>query len=125
MQLATLWKDQHTLRFTPPTMTAIIYSAATSFLLAAAQAANPTQAAVSLQKVHMCLDFLEQIGQTWVAGRQQAAILQDMVSECARASMELPSFMGDLRRGWTRRDSDSQASAQPAQVSSVGRVDRE
>lgn len=66
-------------------MTAIVYAAGTSFVLAAAQASTPTQSALSLQNVHTCLNFLEETGRTWEAGRQQATILQDLLSEVLRA----------------------------------------
>lgn len=100
MQLATLWNDQHSLRFTPPTTTAIIYCAGTSFLLSAAQAAAPAQATAAIQKVHQCLEFLDIIGHTWGSGKRQAGILRDMLNDCVKASRELPGVIGDLSRGW-------------------------
>lgn len=100
IQLATLWDEQHSLRFTPPTTTAIIYCAGTCFLLAAAQAASPAQSTAAFQKVYAALAFLDKIGSTWGSGRRQAGILRDMLNECAKASMELPAVVGDLSRGW-------------------------
>lgn len=99
MQLATLWSEQHSLSFTPPTLQAIIYSAGTSFLLAAAQAGLQSQSAAAMQKVHVCLGLLEDIGQTWKAGRQQAAVLRGLLGECAQASREVPALLG-IGRGW-------------------------
>lgn len=69
-------------------MTAIVYCAGTSFVLAAAQASSTAQAAISIQNVHTCLAFLEETGQTWAAGRQQAQILHDMLDEVVRAGCE-------------------------------------
>ncbi|TXT07674.1 uncharacterized protein COLE_04598 [Cutaneotrichosporon oleaginosum] len=99
VQLVALWGEQHSLRFTPPTLSAIIYSAGTSFLLAAAQAGLPSQTAAAMQKVHVCLGFLEDIGCTWKAGRQQAAVLRGLLDQCAQASREVPALLG-IERGW-------------------------
>ncbi|BEI84463.1 hypothetical protein CcaverHIS002_0410670 [Cutaneotrichosporon cavernicola] len=99
VQLAAVWDEQHSLRFTPPTLSAIIYSAGTSFLLAAAQAGLPSQTAAAMQKVHDCLGFLEEIGRTWKAGRQQAAVLRGLLNECAQATRQVPALLG-IERGW-------------------------
>ncbi len=103
--MVALWGEQHSLRFTPPTLSAIIYSAGTSFLLAAAQAGLPSQTAAAMQKVHVCLGFLEEIAGTWKAGRQQATVLRGLLNDCAQASREVPALLG-IERGWDGPQTD-------------------
>ncbi|WOO85324.1 Nitrogen assimilation transcription factor nit-4 [Vanrija pseudolonga] len=96
VQLATLWEAQHGLRYTAITAPQFLYTAGTTFLLAAAQAALPSQAAAALQKARTCLVYLGEIGRTWVAANQKAAILQDLLNEYAEATPHLTPFLENI-----------------------------
>nr|ADE10063.1 transcription factor [Tremella fuciformis] len=86
LQLTETWRTQHGLRFCPPTMAQVVYTAGTTFLLAAAQAALPERAKAALDNVQSCLNSLREIGMTWAAGSQKASILQRLLAEYGQTS---------------------------------------
>jgi hypothetical protein len=96
-RLAQLHRAQHTLRFTPPTMAQAIYTAGTSFLLAAAQAADATHAASALAHCNEMLAMLRETSETWHAAAQKALILEELVAEY-QSSTDAPDPAAQL---WT------------------------
>ncbi|WOO80275.1 Nitrogen assimilation transcription factor nit-4 [Vanrija pseudolonga] len=80
-ELGQLYHATHGMRFTPPTMAQMQYTAGTSFVLAAAQARNAAQAADDLERARRALFYLKEIGLTWGAGRQKESILSEIIAE--------------------------------------------
>lgn len=88
--LTTMYDQQHGVRNSTPTLAQIIYTAGTTFLLAAAQAQLPSHAAAALEKAHACLAKLRAIGETWNASLHKATILQKLLDSYGQASSEAP-----------------------------------
>lgn len=114
-----MWDDQHSLKYVPPTFPTIVYSAGTTFLLAAAQAPSDGQAAASLRKVHQCLEYLQIIARTWEAGKHLAYILEEHVTSFARASLDGPTLLGDVQRGWRTHERGGGAMEPPVSQTST------
>lgn len=93
------------------TLAQIIYTAGTTFLLAAAQAQLPSHAAAALEKVHASLGMLRTIGETWNAATHKAAILQKLLGAYGQASVEAP-VISDHIALWSGEEA-----AMPAAVS--------
>ncbi|BEI80510.1 hypothetical protein CcaverHIS002_0110390 [Cutaneotrichosporon cavernicola] len=96
-RLAQLYRAQHKLKFVPPTIAQTVYTAGTSFLLAAAQAADKEHAAAALAHCNEMLAMLREISETWHAAAQKALILEELVAEYQN-STEAPVQAGQL---WT------------------------
>lgn len=96
-RLAQLYRAQHKLKFVPPTIAQTIYTAGTSFLLAAAQAADATHAAAALAHCNEMLAMLREISETWHAAAQKALILEELVAEY-QSSTDAPDPAAQL---WT------------------------
>jgi hypothetical protein len=61
-------------------MPQIIYTAGTTFLLAAIQGYGTMDYDTNIQKVHQCRAALRAIGQTWPAGEDKGTILGDLLT---------------------------------------------
>jgi hypothetical protein len=81
-----MWHTQHGLRFTPPTMAQVVYTAGTTFLLAAVQARAAHQSASFMSGASQCLESLDHISQTWPAASQKGTILSGLISEYGSSS---------------------------------------
>ncbi|BEJ17424.1 hypothetical protein CspHIS471_0608250 [Cutaneotrichosporon sp. HIS471] len=98
MELALdLPEAEISLKFVPPTIAQTIYTAGTSFLLAAAQAADKEHAAAALAHCNEMLAMLREISETWHAAAQKALILEELVAEYTN-STDAPVQAGQL---WT------------------------
>ena len=61
-------------------MPQIIYTAGTTFLLAAIQGYGTMDYDANIQKVHRCRSALRAIGHTWPAGEDKGTILGDLLT---------------------------------------------
>jgi len=89
-------------------MAQIIYTAGTTFLLAAAQAVLPSQVAASLDKARSCLEMLREIGSSWESGHQKAIILEELYKEYTHASVDITGIAGGMGSSWTSRQGEHQ-----------------
>ena len=63
-------------------MPQIVFTAGTTFLLAATRCDNPKVAQLELDRAHQCLKALYGIGQTWPSGVQKGKILDGLIASC-------------------------------------------
>ncbi|KAF7360479.1 Zn(2)-C6 fungal-type domain-containing protein [Mycena venus] len=89
LELVETWSSVYTLRLTPVTMQAAIFSAGTVFLLCALQAtASPrierSKLQAMLTQVQTCIRYLQKMGSTWPSAMRTGNMLQAILNERLR-----------------------------------------
>ncbi|KAF7329676.1 Zn(2)-C6 fungal-type domain-containing protein [Mycena kentingensis (nom. inval.)] len=93
VDICETWSKLFSLRYAPAPLFQVIFSAGTIHMLLALQATSSVRIAhvalqTALSKVEQCIQFIRDIGQTWVSGGRVAAVLEGILEDKLRPIVE-------------------------------------
>jgi hypothetical protein len=98
--LLALYHQRFLLKYSPPPLFTIAFTAGTTFLLSAMHHPSAHVKMAALVNADKCVQYLRLSGDSWRAARRKADILQDLVNKYAMpTSGSVPSSLGTLGMG--------------------------
>ncbi|KAJ7704480.1 hypothetical protein B0H17DRAFT_1039775 [Mycena rosella] len=118
MELLETWSSLYTLRYTPPTMLQVVFSAGTVFLLLAIHANSGHRIAhgslkTSLAQAELCIQYLSEIGRTWGAAARTGDILRSLLEDRLKPILARRSSREPVLRSVVGSDSPENHPAPP------------
>ena len=98
--LLALYHQRFLLKYSPPPLFSIAFTAGTTFLLSAMHHPSAHVKMAALVNADKCVQYLRLSGDSWRAARRKADILQDLVNKYAMpGSGPVPTSLGALAGG--------------------------
>ncbi|KAJ7481446.1 hypothetical protein FB451DRAFT_128986 [Mycena latifolia] len=93
LELLETWSSLYSLRYTPPPMLQIIFSAGTVFVLLSLHATSSLRIAqgslkVSLSQAELCLQYLSEMSTSWKAAGRTGDILRSLIEDRLKPTLE-------------------------------------
>lgn len=86
--LLSTYHSRFGLRFTPPTLFNIVFTAGTTHLLAAVRHRSTKVKDEALNNTNECVSFLRLVAESWPAAGHKADILQELVEDYCRSNIQ-------------------------------------